>query len=105
MAMSEPRTVEYRDYDDVPTSRRHEEVSRFLWVATGCAFLFQLLGPLVTTPFVIYLAWLLFTGDVYYDEKDSEGRLKRWSVANRVAVVFLLLLHVWLFWVFARDRG
>jgi hypothetical protein len=88
----------YQTYDEVPAFRRHESVSRFLWFATVCGLLFQVLGPLVTTPFVLYMAFLLFSGDVYYNQTDADGKLKRWSVANKVAVVFLLVLHVWLFW-------
>lgn len=94
----------YQHYEEVPKFRRHEEVSKFLWVATGCGLFFQVLGPVVTTPFVVYLAFLLFSGDVYYNETDAEGKLKRWSVANRIAVVFLILLHLWLFWYLFRGE-
>ncbi|MBY0525398.1 MAG: hypothetical protein K2R98_18465 [Gemmataceae bacterium] len=88
----------YRHYDDVPRWRRHAVVSRWLWVATGCGLWFQLLGPITTVPFAVWLAAVLFTGDVYYEVPDAEGQLKRWSVANKFATAFLVLLNGWLLW-------
>ena len=88
----------YQRYEEVPYYRRHGCVSRFLWLATSAALFFQVCGLMATAPFVALLAVILFSGDVYHNEVDVEGTLKRWSFANKVAVGFLVLFHVYLFW-------
>ena len=47
---------------------------------------------LLTLPFVpvsLGVCIVLLTGEVYYDRKDSNGDLKRWGVANKIAAVLV----------------
>ncbi len=41
---------------------------------------------------VIVVCVVVLTGPVYYNKHDSNGILKQWSAANKVAAVILLVL-------------
>lgn len=45
-------------------------------------------------PFILAVCISLLTGDVYYNSYDENGRLKRWSFANKVVAVVILVLQV-----------
>ena len=47
-------------------------------------------------PFLLVTCIMLATGDIYYDEQLSDGKLKTWSTANK-AVAWILLIPPLLF--------
>lgn len=69
-------------YDDVPWFRK-----------SGFNSLLVVLG-LCCGPFILAVCIILLTGDVYYNSYDENGRLKRWSFANKVVAVVILVLQV-----------
>ncbi len=36
---------------------------------------------------------MLLTGDIYYDERGADGKLKTWSVGNKVVAGILLVFQ------------
>jgi len=77
IAPSKPHGI--HSYDQVPWYRR-----------SGVNSAFVLLG-LVTGVSLIITTIVLLTGDIYYNKLDKDGMLKKWSVANKVVAVILLL--------------
>lgn len=69
-------------YDDVPWFRKN-----------GFNSVLVLLG-LCCGPSILAVCIILITGDVYYNSYDQVGRLKRWSLPNKVLAVIILLLQV-----------
>ena len=75
--VGEPSLVER--YENVPWYRK-----------SGFNSLLVVLG-LFCGPFILAVCIILLTGDVYFDKHDEDGRLKRWSIANKVVAVLILL--------------
>tara|TARA_R110002072_G_scaffold296980_1_gene469350 strand:+ start:414 stop:719 length:306 start_codon:yes stop_codon:yes gene_type:complete len=69
-------------YEDVPWFRK-----------SGFNSLMVVLG-LCCGPFILAVCIILLTGDVYYNTYDDQGRLNRWSFANKVVAVIILVLQV-----------
>lgn len=70
---------------------RYEDV---VWYRrSGVNSLLVLLG-LCCGPFILAVCVILLTGDVYYNKHDASGRLERWSTANKVVAVIILLGQV-----------
>jgi RNA polymerase subunit RPABC4/transcription elongation factor Spt4 len=75
--------TERERYDNIPFLRRS---------GTNSAFV---LGGLCCLPPLLWITCvMLLTGDVYYDERGDDGKLKTWSVANKVVAGVLLVLQV-----------
>jgi hypothetical protein len=76
---------EYADYRDVPVGRRSETCTGqlILGIFFPCLFFF-----------VWWVCFKVLTGDIYYADRDSDGRLKKWGAGNRVAAVVLLVLQI-----------
>ena len=80
---SAPRTKSgYRNYSDVPWIRKSG--------AHHLCFILQFL-TCFAIPFLLFTCVVLVTGPVYYNQKEPDGSLKKWSPANTV-VAFLLLI-------------
>ncbi|MEZ6184017.1 MAG: hypothetical protein R3F62_03285 [Planctomycetota bacterium] len=69
-------------YEDVPWFRRNGVNSALVVVGLCCS------------PSLLVVCVVLLTGDVYVDRHDEDGRLKRWSVANKVVAFAILLLQL-----------
>lgn len=80
-----PTATDFKEYAEVPWYRRSSWNTLFILVGFGSK------GYL---PLTLVTCILLLTGDVYFKDKDSEGRLKRWGRANKYAAVLLLVLNV-----------
>jgi len=74
-----------------PQRERYEDVPWFR--KSGFNSLLVLLG-LCCGPFILAVCIILLTGDVYYNTYDAQGRLNRWSFANKVVAVIILILQV-----------
>ena len=82
------RVSKYRRYEDVPWYRRSFTNSVFVVV-----------GWLLFPPLLWWCCFNLISGDVYYN-KNENGRLKTWSLANKiVAGVFVLLNAAAIIWL------
>lgn len=81
--------TEYYNYEEVPWSRR-----------SGINSLFVILGIFCMPLFLLFTVIMLITGDIYYNKYSQNGTLKKWSVANKVIAVFILLLWVGFFLIF-----
>jgi len=77
--------MNYQNYDSVPWYRKSSTNS-----------LFVLIGLLIP-PFIWVVAYMLVTGDIFYNKHDSYGNLKKWSTANKV-VAWIIAIVLLLFW-------
>lgn len=70
--------MKYANYKDVPWYRK-----------SGISSILVLLGIFSPSLWVVLLA--LITGDIYYNETDTDGNLKKWSMANKIVawIVFV----------------
>lgn len=80
------RRRRYRLYENVPWYRM-----------SSTNTIFVLVGWFLFPPLLWWTCINLVTGDVYYNE-TQDGELKKWSKANKVVAVILLLLNI-LFYV------
>jgi len=46
------------------------------------------------SPAIFVACIIVLTGDVYYPQADATGNLKKWSFANKIAAVIILVLQV-----------
>jgi hypothetical protein len=76
------RPGRYATYEDVPWFRR----SSFNSLLCGLGLC---IGPLVW-----WCCFNVLTGDVYYNQYEPDGSLKKWSGANKVAAVLILALNL-----------
>lgn len=81
--------MDYQNYQAVPWYRKSSVNSWFI-----------LLG-LFLPPFIWAVAYMLATGDIFYDKVDKNGNLEKWSVANKV-VAWLIIAGQLYFWVIKR---
>lgn len=81
--------MDYQNYSIVPWYRK-----------SGTNSWFILLG-LFIPPFIWVVAYMLATGDVFYNKTDNVGNLKKWSVANKVVAWIIIALQLY-FWVIRR---
>lgn len=72
---------EYGNYADVPWYRQ-----------SGTNNLFIGLGLLGCVPLSLWTCVNLLTGDVYYDEKGSDGKLRTWGIVNKIWAVANVLV-------------
>ncbi len=70
----------YRRYEDVPWFRKSWTNSLFI------------LSGFVGLPLIVWCCFNLVTGYVYYNDKD-QGKLKTWSMANKVVAGVLLMFY------------
>lgn len=75
----------FYSYDQVPWFRR-----------SGINSLLVILG-LFLGIFLLFPVGVLISGDVYYNKANPDGTLKKWSVANKIAAVIILLFWVVIF--------
>jgi len=75
----------YSRYEDVPWYRRS---------GVNSAFVITHLLTCGLIPALIFVCIVLVTGDVYYDKKDASGKLKVWSVLNKIVAAIILLLNI-----------
>jgi hypothetical protein len=81
--------MEYQNYNAVPWYRK-----------SGTNSWFILLG-LFIPPFIWAVAYMLATGDIYYNKIDSNNNLKKWSVANKVVAWIIVIAQLY-FWIIRR---
>jgi len=77
---------QYQTYADVPSNRRSS--SNILYIVLSCT---------IGIPFFIITFWALFTGEIYVNELDGNGRLKTWSKANKYLALYVVLTWVVVF--------
>jgi hypothetical protein len=75
----------YRTYQDVPWFRRSP---------TNTAFILIALFTCGLVPLTLATCVILLTGDVYYNSRDAQGNLAKWSFANKVVAVLILVGNV-----------
>jgi len=52
-------------------------------------------------PVLLIPCIILVTGDVYYNRRDERGNLKKWSIANKVIAIVILVVNLLILgWVF-----
>lgn len=73
------------NYSDVKWYRRSGFVSLLVVVGFFCF-----------PPFLWAACIVLVTGDVYYDKRRDDFRLKTWSVANKMVAWLVLVWHSYL---------
>jgi hypothetical protein len=77
--------------EDVPVYRRS-------WFAT-----ILVVGAIVCVLLLWWVCILCLTGDIYRNKVRADGRLSRWSRANKVAAALILVLQaVFYMWRFER---
>lgn len=59
--------------------------------------LFVILG-LFFPPFIWFVAYTLATGDIFYKKPDKDGKLRKWSSANKV-VAWIIIAFQLFFWI------
>ena len=69
-------------YDQLPWYRKSSYVSPITLLGLCC-------GPAIMLVCVIVL-----TGEVYYNQTDSAGNLKKWGYGNKIAAVVILLFQI-----------
>lgn len=74
--------MQYSEYSEVPFYRR----SGF-----GSALV---LSSILGLPGVPVVVLILLTGDIYYDQRDANRKLKTWSKANKYAAMFLGMIYL-----------
>jgi hypothetical protein len=72
----------FAKYAEVPWYRRS---------ATNTAFIILHLLTCGFIPFLLITCIVLLTGDIYYEELEPDGSLRKWSNANKI-IAFVLLL-------------
>ena len=82
---TEASPKKYRKYEDVPWSRRS---------GANTAFILTSVFTCGLIPLTLWTCINLMTGDVYYNQKDTDGYLKTWSFANKVAAVLIVIFNV-----------
>jgi hypothetical protein len=77
--------ITYQEYAKVPWYRKSSinSVLLFLQLFTWSFF-----------PFSLCVCVVLLTGDVYYNQKDKNGNLKRWGIANKTAAAVLSVVCI-----------
>jgi hypothetical protein len=73
---------EYTEYEQVPWYRR-----------SGTASLFALAGFFCFPPLLWIVCILCLTGDIYNKTYTKDGYLMKWSWANKIAAILILLLQ------------
>ena len=81
----------YADYQNVPWYRRSSWNTFFIIAG------FATKGYI---PLVLVTCILVLTGDIYFNERDAEGRLKTWGRGNRYIAVFLLVMNALILFFF-----
>tara|TARA_E500000305_G_C3937504_1_gene195836 strand:+ start:104 stop:823 length:720 start_codon:yes stop_codon:yes gene_type:complete len=76
--------MNYLNFDDVPWYRRSTINNVFVF-----------LGLIGLIPFAIFTAYLLLTGNVYFNQKRQDGTLKTWGIINKIWAIIIVL-----FWSF-----
>lgn len=71
----------YTDYKEVPFIRKSGINSLMIF--------FGLFIPLL----ILVPCYVLITGDVYENNYDKEGNLKKWSSANRYVAIFIVAVQ------------
>ena len=88
-APSEPQTSaaehRYGDYRQVPWYRKSSINSIFILLSfISCGLI----------PGILAVCIIVLTGDVYSNNRDDHGNLKKWGPANKVAAFILLLINI-----------
>lgn len=72
--------ITYQDHAKVPWYRRS---------SLNSSLLFLQLFTWAFFPVSLCVCLVLLRGDVYYNQKDAKGDLRRWGFANKIAAVLL----------------
>lgn len=96
MGGDESVPYEYLDYSQVPWYRQGHVNNIFVALSRFGCF-----------PLAVITCVSLLTGDVYYDQKGSDGKLRTWSVVNKIwAFLFAIVWSgVFLVWLVTSGRG
>jgi len=82
--------MDYQDFNSVPWYRKSSTNSWFVFIG------------LFIPPFIWVVAYMLATGDIYYNYKpDSNGNLIKWSTGNKVVAWIIIVIQLY-FWVIRR---
>jgi hypothetical protein len=85
-APTAPTTTGYQDYKQVPWYRRSSVNSVFILLnVLSCGFL----------PGILVVCIIALTGDIYSNNRDEQGNVKKWGKGNKVAAFILLILYFW----------
>jgi len=82
---SETATVSYRDYSEVPWHRKSSSNTLLILLS------FLTFGFVPGIPLVCLF---VLTGDIYFDRRDKNGDLEKWSWGNKIVAIILLVLNV-----------
>jgi hypothetical protein len=74
-------------YDQLPWYRKSSYVSPITLLGLCC-------GPAILVVCIIVL-----TGDVYYNQTDAAGHLKKWGYANKIVAIVILAVQILVFGV------
>ena len=83
--------MEYKNYNDIPKYRRSGVASVLLltYFLTPIISLYAFFILPITYGIVLFA---LITGDIFYNKKDENGNLKKWSKANKVVAWILFFI-------------
>ena len=73
----------YQNYNIVPWYRKSRINSWFV-----------LLG-LFIPPFIWFVAYMLATGNIFYNKVDNNGNLKKWSIANKIVAWIIIAVQLY----------
>lgn len=91
---ADPSTALEKEYGLVPWFR-----------VSGVNSLALLAGFFCFPPLIWAVCIIALTGDIYYKRMDKDGKLARWSTANKIAAVILIVLNfLWVAnWLYRRH--
>src|SRR5438552_11872987 len=69
-------------YDQLPWYRKSSYVSPITLLGLCCS------------PAIMLVCVIVLTGDVYYNQTDSAGNLKKWGYANKIVAVLILAFQL-----------
>jgi hypothetical protein len=80
----------YKEYENIPWYRKNSNNSWFI-----------LLGWFLFPPLLWITLYSLISGDIYFNKKNKEGNLEKWSKANKIVAWIMFILNLgWLFYLF-----
>lgn len=82
----------YNNFADVPWYRRSSQNNLFVF-----------LGLIGLLPFGIFSAYLLLTGDIYFNKQKENGTLKTWGIINKIWAVIVVFVWSLVFIILVMD--
>ena len=74
-----------QQYSTLPWYRKSSYVSPITLLGLCCS------------PAILAVCIIVLTGDVYYNQTDAAGNLKKWGFANKIAAIVILVLQILFF--------